>query len=99
MTIDELETEVRKHHAEISETLRALRAWRIANKIDETDVRLQLHNDGTISIHYGDAQYDTDHSGYWGASTLSQSDSTADLEYMARDLVNQAIDSAAEDMA
>lgn len=30
------------------------------------DVRLQLLDDGSINLHFGDSQFDTNHQGYWG---------------------------------
>jgi len=37
---------------------------------DPIDVRLQVYDNGTWAVRTGDPQYDLDHSGYWGASSL-----------------------------
>ncbi len=55
-----------------------------------TDVRLQVWDDGTWNVHTGDASYDQDHRGFWGASCLSYD--RQDLEALARDLIEQARD-------
>jgi hypothetical protein len=54
--------------------------------VDETDVRLQVHG-GSWSLHSGDAQYDTDHRGYWGAGSVSKDDSQASLRTTAKELI------------
>ena len=41
-----------------------------ANVENECDVRLQVYDDGTWAIRYGLSDYDTDHHGYWGASSI-----------------------------
>jgi len=53
-----------------------------------TDVRLQCDDSGW-SVHSGDAQYDTDHRGYWGASSVSTDSEFAEI---AADLIDQAKD-------
>lgn len=56
------------------------------------DVRLQVEEDGSWSIHTGNASYDTDHSGFWGAiSLLPDMD---DMREPAADLIEQAMDQA-----
>ena len=56
------------------------------------DVRLQVLEDEDWVIHTGDAQYDTDHSGFWGAGYLTKCSNCRDL---ARDLINEAAEQAA----
>jgi hypothetical protein len=51
------------------------------------DVRLQVTEGSTWAIHTGDASYDTDHRGYWGASSA---DSETDLTELAAALLDQA---------
>lgn len=58
-----------------------------------TDLRLQVHENGSWSIHTGLADYDTDHQGYWGAGFLHWERSN--LTELARDLIEEAKDSAA----
>lgn len=61
-----------------------------AEGITDMDVRLQVLDDGTWQLHYGDAQYDTDHRGYWGASIISVGMNRRDLNGVAQDLISQA---------
>ncbi len=67
---------------------------------DETiDVRLQIFPDGSWKVHHGDAGWDTDHHGAWASDSI---DLTTRLSYndaclLARVLINQAADMAAED--
>ena len=63
---------------------------------DEIDVRLQVEDNGTWTVHSGDPQYDTDHKGFWGASTVDPTDTDDELFDRADDLINQAKDAAAE---
>ena len=60
------------------------------------DVRIQVLPDGTRYFWYGDASFDTDHRGFWGAGTVSADDDDVQLIDTARDLVEQAIDHAAQ---
>ncbi len=58
--------------------------------IEETDVRLQVYPNGQWQLHMGDASYDTDHTGFWGASSLSLYATRNSLKELARDLTEQA---------
>lgn len=60
------------------------------------DVRLQVYEDGRYCVRSGDASYDQDHRGFWGASSVAAEDSDADLSQLARDLVAQALDHCAQ---
>ena len=64
---------------------------------DSVDVRIQVASDGSWSIHSGDACYDTDHRGYWGASSIGQYDSAEELRSVAEDIIGQAMDSFHEE--
>jgi hypothetical protein len=66
---------------------------RIDNEEAYMDVRLQVHQGGGWSIHTGDASYDQDHRGYWGASSLSRDTDCAEL---AEELIEQAKDMHAQ---
>lgn len=59
------------------------------------DVRLQVSDEGSWTLHTGDASYDQDHTGHWGAGTVSPDDDDVILMETARDLVEQVLDSAA----
>lgn len=54
------------------------------------DVRLQVHEDGGFSIHTGSSDYDQDHRGFWGASSLSYD--RQNLTELAKELISQAED-------
>jgi hypothetical protein len=56
---------------------------------DDTDVRLQVHENGAWYIRIGDPSYDTDHRGFWGAAIVSPADSNADLKIAAGYLLDE----------
>lgn len=60
------------------------------------DVRLQLHDSGSWEIHEGDSQYDTDHRGSWGYSSITEDMDLSECEDVARDLVDQALEMQAQ---
>lgn len=60
------------------------------------DVRYQLFADGSCNFHSGDASYDTDHRGYWGASSVAADATDTDLYSIAEDMIEQALDAKAE---
>lgn len=68
------------------------------NGIESTDVRVQATDGGNWSLHTGSSDYDTDHRGYWGASSIEATDDDAKLGRILADIVNQACDRAAEDI-
>ena len=59
-----------------------------------TGVRLQVYEDGSWAIRTGSPDYDQDHHGYWGASSLSYD--RENLRDLARNLLEQAKDHAAQ---
>lgn len=63
---------------------------------DYMDVRLQVYPDWQWVIRTGDASYDLDHHGYWGAGEVSISDTREDLTALANDLIDQAMESLAQ---
>ena len=61
-------------------------------QIDYVDIRLQLV-DGHYEFHVGDSQYDISHRGSWGyMSGLTYDDSCEDIEFLATELVDEALD-------
>lgn len=62
---------------------------------DETewDVRLQLFESGEWTLRWGDASYDIDHRGYWGACVLNVMDDPSALRLLSEALLKQAKDS------
>ncbi len=61
------------------------------------DVRLQVreHEEGGMAwaVHFGSSDYDQDHRGFWGASSL---DRRSNCRAVARDLIEQAAEHAAQ---
>jgi hypothetical protein len=60
------------------------------------DVRLQVHPDGDWGVKSGSSDYDQDHRGYWGASSVPGDNRRFDSKAVARDLIDQAKDHAAD---
>lgn len=56
------------------------------------DVRLQVCEGGGVDMHLGSADYDQDHSGFWGASWIPYRATRAEARAIAMDLWEQAID-------
>jgi len=59
------------------------------------DFRIQYDGDDAFDLHTGDASYDTDHRGFWGAGSIAASDDDATVAAALADAVNQAIDDCA----
>lgn len=88
--------EANKQDAEILEYLVGEMGALRAECEDEEgiDVRLQIH-DGDALFHYGPSDYDQDHRGYWGASSVGRDYTDAMIEASARDMIEQARDQEA----
>lgn len=54
-------------------------------------VRLQVYEDGDWAVRTGDASYDQDHHGFWGAGLIGRRENKFDD--IARDLLEQAKES------
>jgi hypothetical protein len=78
--------------ASVAAELRAINA----NVEGYCDVRLQVYDDGQWAVRYGDSQYDTDHRGWWGYSSVPGDGRRFNSTDMARDLVNQCREHNAE---
>lgn len=63
-------------------------------------VRLQVYPDGAWIVRSGDAQYDTDHRGFWGSSSVpgvvDGKVRRFNARATARDLIDQAREHAAQ---
>lgn len=73
-----------------------------ANVEGETDVRLQVYDDGEWTLRWGLSDYDQDHRGYWGASGVPGVNrkgrvSRINSRAIAKNLIDQAKDQAADD--
>ena len=59
--------------------------------VDEgCDIRLQVYPDGSWAIRVGRSDYDQDHRGYWGASSVPGDRKRFNSRDVARDLIEQA---------
>jgi hypothetical protein len=66
----------------------------------EVDVRVQyLPTNDVFLLHSGNACYDLDHCGYWGAGSVCADDTDEQLAGILVDLVDEAIENAACDLA
>ena len=66
---------------------------------DGLDVRLQIQEPGPPvlwCLHYGSSDYDQDHRGYWGSSSLGADTTDEECLAIANELVDQAEESFAE---
>lgn len=59
-----------------------------------SDIRLQ-YDLSTWWVHTGGPCYDTDHCGYWGASTVSPDDTDEQCKETVRDLINDVCEDCA----
>ncbi len=57
-------------------------------------VRLQVYPDGRWAVRYGLSDYDLDHHGVWGSSSVPASNRRFKSRDTARDLIKQCRDSA-----
>lgn len=74
---------------ELRDELIEIRDWLRAEKLEDTEVRLQVLR-GRYIVHTGDPQYDTDHGGVWGDGVVGATDSAADLEEIAQEMIDAA---------
>jgi len=58
------------------------------------DIRLQIMEDGRWSLPYGSSDFDQDHRGAWGSSSVGKCVSMEKAMEIARDLIEQAAESA-----
>ena len=59
------------------------------------DVRLQVYEDGSWSLRTGSSDYDQDHRGFWGASSIVHFSANEELKDVALDLIDQVQESMA----
>lgn len=81
--------------AEVAGALRTVQKSCLV-EVDQTDVRLQVQEDGSWNVHFGAPDYDQDHRGFWGASVITDEDGAGELANVACDLIQQAQDSFAQ---
>lgn len=60
------------------------------------DVRLQVYPSGSWEIHTGDSQYDCDHRGFWGYSSIPAEGKRFSRRELARELLDQCKDDFAQ---
>lgn len=83
---------------EVAGEIANLTGWWTPESDDEDaqylDVRLQVEEDGSWSVHTGSAQYDTSHLGFWGASSIPADRTAAHLWEIAEALREEAMEDA-----
>ena len=62
---------------------------------EDMDVRLQLYEDGAWALRTGLSDYDQDHRGFWGASSITGGCLIKHLRDTAADLLEQVRDAHA----
>jgi len=63
------------------------------------DVRLCVQDDGSWLVLFGDASYDQDHRGYWGASSVPGSKNGRPKRFRSRDIARSLLDQVIEEYA
>lgn len=66
--------------------------------IEDTDVRLRVHN-GSWYVYSGSSDYDQDHRGHWGSSSVEAEGSDKSIEATARYLIDEVEDSYSQEVA
>jgi hypothetical protein len=69
--------------------LEQIKKFLIQEDLEETEVRLQVYENGNWKVRYGDPSFDVDHLGYWGCSLVSTKDTKSDLTKTAVYLIEQ----------
>lgn len=86
--------------ASVASELRGINANVECTDDEWCDVRLQVWPDGEWAVRWGDPQYDNDHRGYWGCSSIPGVVAGKERRFnsaeVARDLIEQAKDHKAE---
>lgn len=72
----------------VTTALLGVRAEARQDREEEYDVRLQVTNRGW-QVNVGSSDYDLNHHGVWGASTVGQLDAVSELRETARSLLEQ----------
>ncbi len=85
--------------AEVSKVLRGINADLDRPELpgDWIDVRLQVLPSGAWGVRCGSSDYDQDHRGYWGVSSVPGGRCRFNSRRTARYLIDQAKDQHAED--
>ena len=79
-SIKDVAHDLRHHHKRID--------W--SDDGEGCDVRLQVYEDGSWAVRVGPSDYDLDHRGFWGASSIPPGRFRS--ANVARDLIEQAKD-------
>lgn len=77
---------------DLKEIAREVKGYNLVEE-DSVDVRLQVEENGDWRLWSGDSQYDTDHRGHWGASSIPSDGSSFNASEVAKDLISEAKDS------
>lgn len=63
---------------------------------DECDVRLQVYPNGDWAVRFGSSDYDQDHHGFWGCSSVPGDRRRFNATDTAKELLEQCRDHAAQ---
>lgn len=81
----------------IAKCLSQINKYRVEGDDEEgIDVRLQVYKDGQWAVRSGSSDYDQDHRGFWGASGVPGSRRSFNSQSVARDLIDQVENMAAQ---
>lgn len=82
----------------VASELRSINMFPGERDADETfiNVRLQVYPDGAWAVRSGLSDYDRDHHGFWGASSVPGSGKRFNSTDVARDLLSQCRDDHAQ---
>ena len=72
---------------ELAQIRDSLKIW----GLEDTDVRLRVHN-GDWYVYSGSSDYDQDHRGHWGSSSIEATESNKSLEGTASYLIDEVED-------
>lgn len=79
---------------DVAYALRGINANVECSEEEGCDVRLQVWDDGEWAVRWGSSDYDQDHRGFWGASSVpgvvNGKVQRFDSRAVARDLIEQA---------
>lgn len=64
---------------------------------EDCDVRLQVYPNGQWAVRWGLSDYDQDHRGFWGCSSVSPTDSNLMLRVVTKQLLEQVKNAYAEE--
>jgi hypothetical protein len=90
-----IENLIHRMHSDVVGALKGIKS-RLPRDAGIVDVRLQVLDDGEWAVHYGPSDFDQDQRGYWGASSITKSDTAEHIKATATELLDQVHEAAHE---